>query len=182
MLVIRAPRTVSEAIEPVESRMIAGRSMTSSTSSTMPIRSIRLDDGLEVDPFHRGVEVDRRHDRVEVDPPDRGIEVDRRHDRVEVDPRDRGIEVDRRHDRVQVDPPHRRVEVDAGDRGVEVDGRDDLVEVDVVLDQPGQVEPLTTIATMAGIHTSSSASTWRLSSSRSAPPVRARSPTRVAGW
>ena len=44
--------------------------------------------------------------------------------------------------RVEVDPGHGGVEVHPRHGGVQVDGRDDLVEVDVLLDEPGEVEPL----------------------------------------
>ena len=112
MLVIRAPRTVSEAIDPVESRMIDGRSMTSSTSSTMPMTSIRSMIGVEVDARHGGVQVDRRHHGVQVDPVD---------DRVDVDPRHGGVQVDRRHHRVQVDPVDDRADVEPRRHRVQVD-------------------------------------------------------------
>ena len=129
---IRAPRTVSEAIEPVDSRMISGR-------STRVDHLLR--DGDEV-----GLGEHRRHDGLQVDP----LEDDLGEVEAVQDGGDDGLEVDAFED----DGGEVEAVQDGGDDGLEVDafeddggeveavqdGGDDGLEVDAFEDDGGEVE------------------------------------------
>ena len=112
--VSRALRTDSDAIDPVESRMIAGRSMAAITSSTIATMSI-----LSMTASMSSLPAMASMSTPSTAASRSTLET-------------RGVEVD---------PPHDRVEVDPGDDGVDVHRPDHVVEVDVAGDDAGQVQP-----------------------------------------
>ena len=94
---MRIPAIPSDATDPVESRMICGRSMPTTTCSASPIRSIRSGQRGEVEPVRDGLDVQAPGHPIQIDP--------RHHQLGQIQPIQHRLDVQTPGHPIQIDPP-----------------------------------------------------------------------------